>query len=232
MPRVRLAWMMMVVCFTVLAPSTGRSQTWEEEAGITGPLVIWNFGGTLGVPIGSAADRVDVGGGFAVGVTLNPSPVGGVQFEYGINWSSLDTDALASAGISGSALLQYFNLNGVLRPFRTGRTGLYLVGGGGLYYRSADITQFEGTVAAPYCDPWLYFCSVVPVSASSVVAFRDTWDWGLDAGVGLTFAVAPAVRLYFEVRYHYIFGPSFTDSTGNERSADGQFLPFTLGVRF
>jgi hypothetical protein len=70
------------------------------------------------------------------------------------------------------------------------------------------------------------------VSASSVVAFRDTWDWGLDAGVGVTFAVAPVVRLYLEVRYHYIFGPDFTDSTGNERNADGQFLPITLGVRF
>jgi hypothetical protein len=40
------------------------------------------------------------------------------------------------------------------------------------------------------------------------------------------------VRLYLEARYHYIFGPSFTAADGRKRSADGQYVPITLGIRF
>jgi opacity protein-like surface antigen len=230
MGPVRVGWMMLG-CLAAFVPAHAAAQSYEEEMGYVGPLV-WNFGGTLAVPLGDSEDRVDVGGGFAVGVTYNASPALGVQFEYGADWANLKTSPRLGADISGNAFLQYFNLNAFLRPVRAGRVGMYLVGGGGLYYRVAEVTRFEGTTVAPYCDPWLYYCSAVPVAASSVLASRNTWDWGLDAGVGLTFAVAPLVRLYAEVRYHYIWGPSFRDANGQERSADGQYLPLTLGVRF
>jgi hypothetical protein len=218
------------VAASVPAPAVG--QTYEEEAGyFIGPL-IWNFGGTLLVPLGDSEDRADVGGGFAAGLTYKVNPGLGGQFEYGINWAGLKTSPRLGADISGNALLQYFNLNAFLRPVRAGRVGMYLVGGGGLYYRRAEVTRFEGTAIAPYCDPWLYFCSATPVAVESVLGERSTWDWGLDAGVGFTFAVAPLVRLYIEARYHYIFGPEFTDASGNDRTADGQYLPITLGLRF
>jgi opacity protein-like surface antigen len=224
---------MMLGCLAAFAPAHVLGQDYyEQETGFVGPLV-WNLGGSLTVPLGDSDDRVDLGGGFAVGVTYNASPALGVQFEYGADWANLKTSPRLGADISGNALLQYFNLNAFIRPLHPARrVGMYLVAGGGLYYRSADITRFEGTVPATYCDPWLFFCSTVPVAASSVLASRSSWDWGLDAGVGFTFAVAPHVRLYAEARYHYIFGPSFTDANGNERSADGQYLPLTLGVRF
>jgi opacity protein-like surface antigen len=231
MRRVRVGWIMLG-CLAAFAPAHAVGQGYyDQEAGFVGPLV-WNFGGTLAVPLGDSEDRVDVGGGFAVGVTYNANPALGVQFEYGADWASLKTSPRLGADISGNALLQYFNLNAFVRPVRAGRIGMYLVGGGGLYYRRAEVTRFEGTVPAAYCDPWLYFCSTTAVPVSSVLASRSTWDWGLDAGLGFTFAVAPLVRLYIEARYHYIFGPSFTDANGTERSADGQYLPLTLGVRF
>jgi hypothetical protein len=94
------------------------------------------------------------------------------------------------------------------------------------------VTRIDGVAVAPYCDPYLFYCSAVPVATGTVIGSRSSWDWGLDAGIGFTYAVAPLVRLYAEVRYHYIFGPSFTDVNGQERTADGQFLPLTLGVRF
>ena len=117
-----------------------------------------------------------------------------------------------------------------VHPYRS--VGFYLIGGGGLYYRSVTVTRYQGTTLAPYCDPWLYYCSAVPVSASSVLGTRSRWDWGLDVGAGVTFTVSPPVSLYFEVRYHYIFDGTFTDSSGKKTSADGQYLPITLGVRF
>jgi opacity protein-like surface antigen len=224
---------MMLGCLAAFAPAHALGQDYyEQETGFVGPLV-WNLGGSLTVPLGDSADRVDLGGGFAVGVTYNASPALGVQFEYGADWANLKTSPRLGADISGNALLQYFNLNAFIRPLHPARRiGMYLVGGGGLYYRSADITRFEGTVPAAYCDPWLFYCSTVPVAASTVLASRSSWDWGLDAGLGFTFAVAPHVRLYAEARYHYIFGPSFTQPNGTRRSADGQYLPLTLGVRF
>ena len=146
-----------------------------------------------------------------------------------MNWAGLNgsklSGALQSSGISGSTLMQYFDLNAVVRPFHSGKVGVYLLGGGGAYYRNVEVTQFEGTAVAPYCDPWLLYCSAVPVSVSSVIGSRTSWDLGLDAGIGLTYAVAPPIpRLYLEVRYHYIFGPSFTTPGGGKQTADGQFF--------
>jgi opacity protein-like surface antigen len=230
MRRLRVGFMVLG-CLAALAPAGARAQMYETETGVAGPLV-WNIGGTLAVPLGKSADRTDVGGGFTLGLTYNPAMWGGVQFEYGAAWSNLkNTSGLAQ--IAGHGFLQYFDLNLLVHPVHHQRgVGFYLVGGGGLYYRSVTVTKYEGTTLAPYCDPWLYYCSAVPVSASSVLGSRSSWDWGLDAGAGITFAVSPAARLYFEVRYHYIFGPSFTNSNGSTTHADGQYLPLTLGVRF
>jgi opacity protein-like surface antigen len=203
-----------------------------EDLGLV-PRIGWNFGGSLLVPLGPLSSRMNVGGGFAAGLSYNPSAVLGVQFEYGANWSSLSTGKLANAGIGGSASVQYFNIDLLIRPTHPGNVfGFYLIGGGGLYYRYAHVTRVTGTTIAPYCDPWLYYCSAVPVSAQSIIGSRSSWDWGLDAGAGVTFAIAPPLKLYVEARYHYVWGPSFTDSTGNKRSADSQFLPIILGVRF
>lgn len=234
MGRMRVGWVVLG-CLAALSPAQARGQSQGQEylydTGVTGRL-IWNLGGTLAVPLGDSADRVNVGGGFAVGLTYNPKPTFGAQFEYGVDWSTLKTGKLANNGIGGNALLQYFNLNAVLHPVRRGRTGLYLLGGGGLYYRGVDVTRVEGTAIVPYCDPWLFYCSAVPVEASSVLGSRSRWDWGLDAGIGFTFGLAPPIRLYVEMRYHYIFGPTFTAADGSKRSADGQYLPLTLGLQF
>jgi hypothetical protein len=213
------------------SPGAAWGQTYAPELGVTGPFV-WNLGGSVVWPLDDSADRSHTAGGLTVGVTFNPNPVAGLQFEYGANWSNLKTGRLSSAGIGGNGFLQYFDLNLMVRPGRSGRGSFYLIGGGGLYYRVADITKVEGTALAPYCDPYFYYCSVVPVTATSLIGSRNSWDWGLDAGLGVTFGVRPPVGVYLEVRYHYIFGPSYTDFEGAERNADGQYLPVTLGVRF
>lgn len=234
MKIVRVGLVVLGCAVAVSAPTQARGEAAgsEVETGVTGPLV-WNLGGTVNVPLGDSSDRVNVGGGFTLGLTYNPHPVFGVQLEYGLDYSTLKTGTLANNGIHGNAWLQYFDLNAVLRskPGKS-KVGVYVLGGGGIYYRNVDVTRVTGTTVAPYCDPWLLYCSAVPVTASSVVGSRTSWDWGVDAGVGLTYAVAPTVRVYLEVRYHYIWGPSFTKPGGGTQTANGQYLPITLGVRF
>jgi opacity protein-like surface antigen len=232
MRRVRAVWMV-VGGLVALGPAQAQVPIeYRDDQGVTGP-VVWNVGGMLGVPVGSSSDRTNVGGGFTLGATFNPSHPVGIQFEYGANWASLKTSsALANAGVSGNGFLQYFDLNAMIRPLNPGRFSVYLIGGGGLYYRSASVNRVTGVAVAPYCDPYLFFCSATAVPASSVVGSRHSWDFGLDAGLGLTFGVSPPVRFYVEARYHYIFGPSFTDSSGASQKADGQLIPIVLGAQF
>ncbi len=226
--RARVIWML--GCMAALAPGLAKGQGYAEP-GVTGPIG-WNIGGTIAFPLGDSADRVNVAGGLAAGVTFNFARNFGAQLEYGADWSSLKTGQLQNVGIGGNALLQYFDLNLVFHPTRAGAIGFYLIGGGGLYYRGAEVTKAEGTIIQPYCDPWLYYCSAVPVPVESILGSRSSWDFGLDGGVGMTFAIAPPLRLYLEARYHYIFGPSYTAANGERRAADGQYLPLTLGLRF
>jgi hypothetical protein len=234
MARVCVRWMT-IGCLVALAPARAWSQ-WEttpEEGMTPGAPIVWNLGGTLNVPLGSTADRQYVGGGFAAGVTYNPTAVAGIQFEYGADWASLKTGRLQNAGIYGNTFFQYFNLNLIVRPGHPhGPVGFYLIAGGGLYYRSVDVTRVTGAATGIYCDPWLYFCSTGTVATTSLVGSRSSWNGGVDGGVGITFALSPMSRLYLEARYHYVWGPSFTDLNGNSHSLDGQFLPLTVGVRF
>jgi opacity protein-like surface antigen len=226
---------MTIGCLVVLAPARGLCQMYYDvpEEGFTGHHIVWNLGGMLNVPLSGTADRQDVGWGFTAGFTYNLNLQTGIQLEYGASWANLKTGKLATAGIDGNTFFQYFDLNLLVRPIHPmNRVSFYLLGGGGLYYRSVDVTQVQGTTLAPYCDPWLYYCSVVPVTASSLIGSRSSWNWGLDVGVGVTFALSPLTRLYLEARYHYVFGPSYTDASGSSRTLDGQFLPLTLGVRF
>jgi opacity protein-like surface antigen len=227
-----------VVMVGLFAGAPARAQApydegdpYADDTGLV-PRITWNVGGQVAFPLGAQADRVGTGWGFAVGLTYNPAPVYGIQLEYAADWASLLSGKLANAGITGDAFMQYFDLNAVVRPLHTGRVTLYLVGGGGLYYRRATVTQITGTALAPYCDPWLYYCSVVPVATGSVIGARSSWDWGLDAGVGLAIGAITHVRFYVEARYHYIFGPSYNAPGGGTRTADGQFLPLTVGARF
>jgi opacity protein-like surface antigen len=212
--------------------TTTTSSSGLVEQGTTGPIV-WNLGGTLNVPLSTSGSHQYAGWGFAAGLTYNVAPWGGIQLEYGADWSTLKTGTYAGVqGVGGNTFFQYFNLNLLVRPYHSGPVGLYLVGGGGLYYRRVDVTQVTGTTLAPYCDPWLYYCSVVPVSTASLLGTRSSWNGGLDVGAGVTFALSDTSRLYLEARYHYVFGPSYTAPDGSTRKADGQFLPLTIGVRF
>jgi hypothetical protein len=223
-------WFSSVACLVAIASPRAQAPVSPYDTNLTGP-VEWNLGGTLAIPSGASANRVNVGGGLTVGATFFARPNVGVQLEYGANWTQLH-GGLAGSGLTGHGFNQYFDVNAVFRPMHGGRSGLYLLGGGGLYYRNVTVTRYEGTAIAPYCDPFLFYCSAVPVSASSVVGSRSRWDWGLDVGIGYTFGIAPPARVYLEVRYHYIFGPTFTNSSGGSEHADGSFIPITLGVRF
>lgn len=203
----------------------------ERQRNLFGP-VGFNIGGAVGLPLARSSDRFDVGGGFVAGISYNPLPEIGIQAEYSFTHYSVQSDVLPGTGLDGNQTLQYGDLNLVVRPVTRGRFGFYLVGGPGIYNRDVEVTQFEGVATTPYCDPWLLFCFPAAVPVSTVVGSQNSTDFGLNGGVGVYATLAPPLKLYLEGRYHYIWGPSFTNASGQQRDANGQYIPIVLGLAF
>lgn len=119
----------------------------------------------------------------------------------------------------------------VLRPPKQEEHfGFHLLGGGGFSFRDVEIAQFAGVGVAPYCDPYLLACYATPIAVSQVIGSRDSFDFGLDAGLGAYAMLSPPLRLYLEARYHDLWGPEFEGPNGDRVDSDGQYLPVVLGL--
>src|SRR5262249_35229511 len=111
---------------------------------------------------------------------------------------------------------------------RRQRYGAYFIGGVGYYYRNASRTEVVTPVAGTACTPvWLWWgfqCSGGTVVVNQTSSSFPGGVFGGNAGLGFT--IRPAndsrYRLYFEARYHYAPGDTFTL----------RFIPVTFGVRY
>ncbi|MBF5043099.1 MULTISPECIES: outer membrane beta-barrel protein [Myxococcaceae] len=186
-------------------------------------------GGGPSIPMGKTGDRFNVGYGFNAGVGFNFNRYLGAQVEaywshYGVNGNIFNSTAL-----DANHRMQYGTVDIVGNVVRSGPFTAYLLGGGGLYYRRVELTQFAGTTVVPVCDPWLFYCYPSAVSVETILGSRSSTDWGINGGVGFSVRVAGGLRLYAEGRYHYIFGPELANS--NEH-ANGDYIPIMFGLRF
>jgi len=107
------------------------------------------------------------------------------------------------------------------------RFGYYVIGGGGWYYRSAQLkipTLAPGTVCAPSWDWWGYSCVNGLISTDTTLASRAVSSGGVNVGVGLTLRVTQSgLKFYMEARYHY-------SPQGGRIST--QIVPVTFGFRW
>jgi hypothetical protein len=225
-----ISWL--CVLFLGLSAAGAAAQDDAEHAhSIAGPIG-FNFGLVLDAPLGDTAERIDVGTGFTAGVGFRPHPMVGVRLDYLFSWHNVDGDILDASNLEGVHSLQVGSVSVVVHPYHYRGFGFYVIAGGGLYYRTVDITQLEGVGVGTYCDPYLGFCYPTAVPVSSIVGSRSETDFGLSGGLGMYFMIDPPVRLYLEARYNFIFGPEFTDADGDSQHANGQYLPIVLGVAF
>jgi outer membrane protein with beta-barrel domain len=210
-----------------------------------------NVGGGFTGVYGSASDHIGNGGNFTLGVIFNMSPTASIQGEYGWNGmkkkniqlpvsvnplgdGSVPTDFFADAN------MQYWDANFLLHApaSRSSKAQPYGLAGLGVYYRPVSIT----TPAVGYttvCDPYWYVCYPTLVQVDQVVGSRSSTDFGMNFGGGVNYKLGEHSSIYFEIRYHYIWGPSIDQASqpiagGNTSStkANGQFLPITVGFRF
>jgi hypothetical protein len=234
-----IAIIAMAVTLAGIAPVTTRAQSTQygtenadPEAGVVGP-VGFNIGGAVSFPLSDASDVADPGGGVVAGLTYRPHPMFGIRAEYMYSFYGLQDDLFGATSLDGSHSMQYGTLNFVVRPAKTRGFGFYVIGGAGIYYRKVEITRLSGVSTATFCDPWAFVCYPENVAVANVLAARSSTDFGLNGGVGayLTMGRSP-LRVYLEARYHFMWGPSFTDASGEKRSANGQYIPIVLGLGF
>ncbi|NPC78306.1 outer membrane beta-barrel protein [Pyxidicoccus fallax] len=193
---------------------------------------MFSVGGGTSFPIADAGGRFKTGGGFQLGAGFQFQQRLGVLAEYLYTAYDVESDVLDVANVEGDHSMQAGSINAVVNLLPKSPIGIYLIGGPGLYYRRVAVSQLAGVAAVPYCDPWLYYCSTQVVPVEEILGARSSTDFGLNAGAGITLSIVGDLRLYVEGRYHYIFGPEFTDAGGTSRRADGQYVPVMFGLRY
>jgi len=211
MQRLALAFVLLVVPVTA-----ARAQD--------PPRVTFGVGGAIVGPLSGTADNFSIGYGIGGNATWHITGQMGLQFDYlyaGLGGKDMPQGAVP---VDSSLRLQYGTAAFVFQappgPFR-----LYLLAGGGIYHRSVSLkTSATGSVSV--CNPWWFVCNAQPVPASSVAGSNSSTDFGVNVGAGFT-----AGKFFAEVRYHYMFGPSYSTPSGTQK-ATGKFLPLTIGARF
>ena len=192
------------------------------------PRVTFGVGGAIVAPLSGTADNFSIGYGIGGNATWHITVQMGLQFDYlysalGAKDERVPRPPFATP-IEAKLRLQAGTVAFVFQappgPFR-----LYLLAGGGIYHRSVSLeTSATGSVSV--CNPWWFVCTSQPEPAGSLAGSHASTDVGVNVGAGFT-----AGRFFAEVRYHYMFGPSYSTPSGTQK-ATGKFLPLIVGARF
>lgn len=207
-----------------------------------------SFGSGFTSPNSEVRDHLGDGFNINFGVQVNVTPVIGIEGVYSFNGLGekridgpfADTPDLPAVTRSffGDMNMQYGTAAVVLQK-PEGQIRPYGLAGGGIYYRPIKVTTPGAGYVPGWCDPYWYVCypgGWIPVDY--IIGERSSTDFGMVFGGGVNMNI-----IYAEVRYHYIWGPEITIQspvqpieppliTPGTRTANGQFLAFTFGIRF
>lgn len=200
------------------------------------------IGGGMSTPQGNVADRFNNGGAFTIGLTFEPSTPFGLQVEYGFNKLGgpetripLMVNRLSTP--TGTALIEsnhkvhYFVANALFHGGGAGRFNPYALAGGGMYHRAVSLTTPDIGFTS-YCDPYWYVCYAEPIEVDRVIGSRSTWDPGVNLGGGVAIRMGGSAAFFIEARWHHAWGPTFTNLSGVEERANGNYFPVTFGFKF
>jgi Outer membrane protein beta-barrel domain len=105
--------------------------------------------------------------------------------------------------------------------------GTYLIAGGGLYHRTAELSRKVTTTSGVTCQPtwvwWGFSCSSGTIVSNETIGSTSSSALGVNGGFGFTHRVSDApYRVYVESRYH--FAPT--------KGVNTQLIVITLGIRY
>jgi hypothetical protein len=192
-----------------------------------------NLGFTITAPLNPTAQFVHVGGGVVAGAGYNISKRNAFIGEFMWNWLGASDgalaplrDALQTNDVNGHANL--FAVTGNYRfELRGKTTGVYFIGGGGWYHRTANVSTHVATGSSITCTRtwlwWGYECKSGTVVSDQTASSSTSDALGVNGGIGITFKVGePRYRFYVEARYHY--APT--------KNVNTELIPIAFGIRF
>ena len=188
----------------------------------------WNFtmGGGVGFPEGTSAHFVNNGADFVVGGGPNLWPWLGVDAEYMWHDLPIKQNIIRDLQVpGGGARVHAITLNAIVPIPTHGKMGFYIIGGGGWYHRSGELTEptyVPGTVCAPFYL-WWGGCVDGFFPGKNVLASSSTDAWGGNIGGGITYKLTVGgLKLYTEIRYHHV----------PHQQVATDLLPLTFGLRW
>jgi len=206
-----------------------RAQEKAQQSGFT-----MNIGGGIGVPLNPSARFAGLGGAFQVGAGPRLNKHSSIIGEF--MWHGLPPNRGAFAPIVnpqvtnnsfGASVNLYALTANYMFHIEGHRYGYYVIGGGGWYYRYAQLQNYTvapGTICSPSWDWWGYVCQSGLVPTSNVLAARGVSSGGVNVGAGVTIRLTGAgLKFYMEARYHY------SPQGGNIST---QIVPVTFGIRW
>ena len=216
-------------CLTLVAASASAQSTsaWHGYLGFGIPVPVgetddflgsktsWNFGAMYSKPTSAWGIRLDIA--YSRFALDNQEILNFFQAQdgYARTW---DLGLAAEVGTSKE------------KPAR-----LYLIGGVAAVNRYAAVTE-PTIVGGCYWDPWWgYICG--SGVADEVLFDRDTWAFGANGGLGLSYQIKRGPAIFVEGRYRM----AFTSSEDNMENADNPtsgsainttWVPITFGLRW
>lgn len=196
----------------------------EELKGLS-----FKIGGGLTVPMNPIARYFGVNGNFVAGIGGNFGKRSGVEGEF--LWSGLSPSiSLVHPVNAPEGNVNLYALTGNYRfhidSIGDTPVGVYLIGGGGWYYRHTSIDKNYSMPPLTVCQPiynwWGYSCGSAGY-VSATIASHGSSAGGVNGGIGFTIRVRDTGWKFFvESRYHYAWSNLIPTS----------LVPVTFGFRF
>ena len=203
-----------------------------------------NIGGGFTVPMSDVSDRFGTGGGFNIGMIVEPKPARRHPVRIRVQQPRRRRQArfrLAATPVAALADQRDYRIPPLhalpeleRHLFDRSRVDVQRLRGG---WRRHVLPNVEPDVARRRLHHVLrsLLVRLLPdVDFDRPGHWRSLVDWdpGVNFGGGVTFALGAEAVFYVETRWHYMWGPEFTDGDGVVRNANGQYLPVTFGFRF
>lgn len=204
------------------ADPASKGGPYDSKAGGGGRQYAWVGGGGFNTPIGESGTYLTWGGNFTAGGGLRFSPRFALLGEFSFFADKLPGAFVAAGGgQTGNSHIIALTADPTFDLFPSRTNSVYLVGGGGYYYKSTNFNVLGG---------YDFYGYPVYVTANSFSSNQA----GFNGGAGFTHRLGGVygdgqMKLFAEVRYTWIATPPIGHPNGLGRT---ELIPVTFGVRW